>query len=61
MTYTGNGFTYNGQPMVPTGASRTLLIGRNTTGAVATQVQRSPLGAVTAAGIYSIVIGGPCR
>jgi hypothetical protein len=62
LTYTGSGFTYNGQPMVPTGAKRTLLINSGSnSGFVAGWIQPPPLVAVTSAGVYSILVGGACR
>jgi hypothetical protein len=62
LTYTGSGFNHNGQPLVPTGARRTLLAnGGGNEGFIAARIQPPPLVAVTTAGVYSILVGGACR
>jgi hypothetical protein len=58
VTYTGTGLTYNNTPLAPVGPAGALVV--NGTAAGPSALLPAPTN-LTSAGVYSIVVGGPCR
>jgi hypothetical protein len=58
LTYTGTGVTYNNMPLVPVGPGGALVVNGSAAGPSALVPAPANL---TSAGVYSVVVGGPCR